>query len=228
MANVGQVGNLRPIVNRPATGPQKLLGRPNQPRVDRLHLNIPSNPPKLRSIANQSIITLVLPKRTPRQTQGAIPLSRRKSLKRLHNLGHRHPRSDQQVYVVRHDDVSVQIVVFHLPLSMSNRLDHHIRDLRLPKIQRPCPSAVKQAVHSDEGLSRSGSWRESTLDRQAPVQSPGQEYRLADRMIVRQTAGIERTHDIEVAVGQEDSHKSRQADCQSAAGLQPAPHGSAT
>jgi hypothetical protein len=226
--NVGQVGNLRPIVNRPATGPRKLLGRFNQPRVDRIHLNVPSNAPKFRPIATQSIVTLVLPERPPSQTQDAIPLSRRESLERLHHFEYLHMGSDQQVHMIRHDGVRVKLVVLQMPLPIPNRLHHHIRDLRLPKIQRSGTSVVEQAVHGHEGLSCGSSRRESAVCGKATVESPSQEYRLAGRLIVRQSAGIEGRHDIEVAAGQGNSFKSRQADCQSAAGLQPAPHGSPT
>src|SRR6266403_5100367 len=65
-ANVGQDGILRPIVNRAAAGPRKLLGCRRQSRLDRIHLDVIRDPPKLRLVANQPIVALVLPERLSR------------------------------------------------------------------------------------------------------------------------------------------------------------------
>ena len=56
------------------------------------------------------------------------------------------------------------------------------------------------------------------------MQAPGEEGSLAGRMIVRQPAAVESGHESNVGIWQKDSRESEQADCQSAAGYQPAPH----
>jgi hypothetical protein len=56
------------------------------------------------------------------------------------------------------------------------------------------------------------------------MQAPAEESSLAYRVIMWQAAAVEGAHEKNVCVGRKDSHENQQADCQSAAGLQPAPH----
>ena len=57
---VGQVGNLRPIGNRP--GPRKLLRLGYEARMHGVHFNVSDNSVKLGITSNQSIIAFILPK----------------------------------------------------------------------------------------------------------------------------------------------------------------------
>src|SRR5439155_18609412 len=111
LSNVGQVGNLRPIVNRPRAGPWEQLWGRRHTGLHRIHLNVTSNPLELRLIANQPIIAFILPERLPRQPHHPVTLPRSESLERLHQLGNRHARSDQKMHVVGHDAITVEIVM---------------------------------------------------------------------------------------------------------------------
>src|SRR5262249_10364090 len=86
-SHVGQVANLRPIANRPGAGPENLLGCRDKSRLNRIHFDVILDPSKLIGIANQSVIALVLPKRS-HSSQSAVSLQSGESLERLHRLGH--------------------------------------------------------------------------------------------------------------------------------------------
>ena len=190
---VGQVENLRPIVNRPGAGPGKLLGRGNKPRFHRIHFDI-ADPPKLRFIANNPIVTFFLPKRFASEPQYSIGLLRGESLPRLHQLRNRHARSDQQMDVITHDNIAMDDIVREVVLSITNGLHNHFRDLGLPKIQRSCASVVEKAVHDNEGLSGCRGGSEDTTRRKTVVQAPRQEYRSINGVMVWQAARVKDRH----------------------------------
>ena len=58
------------------------------------------------------------------------------------------------------------------------------------------------------------------------MQTPCDEGSVTYQMIVGQSAAVEGGHEKNVGIWPGDSHQSRRADCQSAAGCQPAPHSS--
>jgi hypothetical protein len=196
---VGQVVNLRPIVNRPGARPLKLLGHCRQASIHRIHLDVTSNAPNLRLIANQSIVALVLPEWLPSGAQDLVALPRCESLERLRQLGHLHEWSDQEVNVVAHDDITVEMVVFQMLVSIVNGLHDHIRDLRPAKMERASGCVVEKAVHRKERLSGGACSGEAAIHRKAAMQAPGEEDRLADRMIMREATRMEAGHEQNVA-----------------------------
>ena len=220
---MGQIVNLRPIVNRPGAGPWKLFWRGRQLAPHRIHLDVIGNPLKLRLVADHPIKALVLPERLPGEAQNSVALPGSESLERLHHLGNLHQRSHQEMNVVRHHDIGVKLVVSQVPLSIANGSDHHVRDLRPAKVQRTSAGGVENAVHRQEGLSGSGCRGETAIRRKAAVQAPGEEDGLSDGMIMRQPATMECSHAEEVGGDGKNSQQSRQADWQSAADCQSAP-----
>jgi hypothetical protein len=190
--NVGQVVNLRPIVNRPPAGPAKLLRRRSQSCRDWIHLNVLTNPLKLSLVANQPIIALILPKRLPGQSKHLIALTSRKSLKRLHHPANLNQGSHQEMNVIRHHNVGVELVMPQLPKV--DGIDYHTRDLGNAKVERPGACDVENAVHSDERLAGGGCSGEVAIRRQTAVQAPRDEDRLADGMIVRKPAASKGSH----------------------------------
>ena len=224
LRHVGQVGNLRPIVNRPGAGPRKFLWRFDEPCLNRIHLDVARNPLKLRSVANQPIIAFDLPKRLTGKAKHPVRLPRCESLERVSQLGDLHTRSDQQVHMVRHNDIRVDLVVFQGLVSIMDRVHHHVRDLRPSKVQRSCASVVEHAVHGKEHLPRGGRFGEAAACGEAAVQAPREEDGLAHRMKMWQTADMKGAHKRGVVVWGENSPKHYRADCQSAAGFQPALH----
>jgi hypothetical protein len=220
---VGQVGNLRPIGNRPSARPRKHLRRLHQTRSYRIHFDVPHNPSKLGVIPHQPVKTLVLPKRLPRKTQNAIPLPPRKSLQRAHNLRHRNPWRNQHMNVIRHHNPSVKLVLSSLTLPKSKRLHDHARHSRLFQIQRSAPPTVQQTVHYQKRLARSHRWWKHSVNRQTPIQPPSQKNRLSRPIAMRQSANMKADHKPSVSIPRKNSHQfscgagwQPAADCQSA------------
>jgi hypothetical protein len=60
---VGQIVNLRPIVNRPCAGPLERFRRHGQAGVYRIHLDIVRDSFELLFITDPAIVTFVLPER---------------------------------------------------------------------------------------------------------------------------------------------------------------------
>ena len=182
---MGPVANWRPIVNRPGARPRKFLGSTRQPSFHRIVLDVPPNPPKLHFVTNQVIVTFMLPKR-PTDAQHSIALQASKSLKRLHHLGHVHQRSNQQMNMIRHDNVRVKLIVPRIPMANGSR--HHARHLGHAQVQRTTAPAVQKTVHSHKRLARCRSFRKFPILRQAAMQAKRHKNRLAVSIHMRQTA----------------------------------------
>ncbi len=218
--NVGRVANLRPIANRPAAGPGKLLGRRNQPSFSRVVLNIIEDLSKLHIIPNQPIIALTLPER-PGEAQHPVACQTRESLKRLRHPRDLDKRGNQQMNMIRHDDIALEPVLPLIPIE--NRVHDHSRDCRHPKIQRASTPAVENSIHGNKGFSRCGNLRELAICGEASMQSPSEEYGLADVVKMRQAATAECGHEHKKCAFEAKILGDQEADWQSAAGWQPAP-----
>jgi hypothetical protein len=189
---VGQVVNLRPIVNRPTAGPAKLFRRSSQPCSHWIHLDVISDSLKLRLVTHQPIIALILPERPPGQSKHLIALTGRKSLKRLHHLGNLHQRRHQEMNVIRHHNVGVELILPRLP-----KLDGiycHTGDFRDAKVERAGACGIENAVHSEERLAGGGCSRKAAVRWETAVQAPRDEDGLADGMIVREPAVSKGSH----------------------------------
>jgi len=195
---VGQVGNLRPIGNRPCTGPPKLLRVAHQSSSNRIHFDIGSNPLKLRPIPNQAIIALTLPESLTGSTQQFISLSRSKSLQRMHKYRDLNMRRNQHMNMVSHDHPGVQhIVPRRIPIKQSVR--DQSGDLRTPQINWPTSSHIRKPIHSSESLPGSGRGGKRTIHRKASTQPPRKKNGTPDTRIMRQTANMKLAHENTVA-----------------------------
>ena len=87
--DVGQISNLRPIFNRPAAGPRKVLGIRDQAGLNRVELDISDNPLKLVTVTYHPIIRLDSPKRLTGQIEHPIRLARSEPLESLRQFGNR-------------------------------------------------------------------------------------------------------------------------------------------
>ena len=190
--DVGQVVNLRPIVNRPTARPAKLFRRSRQPCRHRIHLNVLTNPLKLGLVTNQPIIALILPEQPPGQSKHLIALTSRESLERLHHLANLNQGRHQEMNVIRHHDVGVELIMPQLPKV--DGIDYHARDFRDTEEMRASACVVEDAVHSEEGLPGGGCSRETAVRWKTAVQAPRDEDGLADGMIVRKTAASKGSH----------------------------------
>src|ERR1019366_4160667 len=108
--NVGQVVNLRPIVNRPGAGPWKLFRCSRQHGRYRVPLDVMNHALKLRIVANQPIIALILPEWLASESQHSVALPGSESFERLHHLGNCLQWSHQEMNVVRHNDKRMELI----------------------------------------------------------------------------------------------------------------------
>jgi len=152
---VGQVGNLRPIGNRPRAGPEKFLRVHDQPRFHRVHFDIAYDSVKLRLIAHQPVIAFVLPKRLTGESEYLVALPGCESLERLHRFGNIGERGNEQMNVIRHDDKGVEIVVSRDPIPVVDGFENLCGDFRAAEVQRSGTGIVQQTVHSEKCLSGS-------------------------------------------------------------------------
>ena len=194
MSFVGQIVNLRPIVNRPGARPQKLPRLPRQPALHRIHLDVIRDPLKLHMVTDQPIIAFVLPERVSGETQNSIAFEGGESLERLHHFGDIGQRSHQEMNVVRHHDVGVKLVV-SFPLSIVDGVDYYGCDVGASKVKRTCAGVVEKPVHRHEGLSGGARRRESAIRREAALQAPGDEDGVSEGVVVRQAATVKGGHE---------------------------------
>jgi len=177
----------------PVTGPRELLRSCGDPGLHRIHLDVTSNPLKLRVIADQPIVTLVLPKRSPGKAEHTVGFPCGESLQRLHELRNLHSWSNENVNVIGHHDEAMQRVVARV--SMVNSVDHYPRDLRPAKIQRASACVIKKSVHRKKRLPGGGRRGKAAIGRQTPIQPPCEKNGLAKPIIVRQAASMESGHE---------------------------------
>lgn len=189
MASCGRLG-VGPVAD---AGPSKFLRCGGYSRFDRVHSDVACNALKLGRAADHSVIAFSLPKWFPGESQCPVSLPRCVPLQRLHQLRHRHARSDQQMYMIRHDDIFVEAIVPGL-LAIANCAHHHRGHFRLAKVERARARGVEKAVHSDERCPRSERCRETAIYGKAAVQPPGEEDRMIERVVVGKSANVRSGH----------------------------------
>jgi hypothetical protein len=130
--------------------------------------------PVLITIANQTIIALVLPKRLAAPLKQQVGSFRGGRLERAWKLGYARLRSEQKMDVMGHDHPRVQLVV--------------------PDF-RSVPDRSEPALHRDEGFAGSRiRGRKGALCRKTVVQAEGDEQRLAGDIEMREP-GSSQGHD---------------------------------
>ena len=177
---------------RRGAGIRKIFGSSRQARLNRIPLDIPTNPLTFLVAANQVIVALVLPERLRSfQTEHTMRLVRRESLERSEPLSRSHPRRDQQMHMVRHHCKGMQLVAPELLLSIDKCLPHHLRDLPLSQKNRPAPLTVQQPIHRHESLPGRQTliWK-SPPNRKASIQPERDKQSLAGHMPVRKASII--------------------------------------
>lgn len=100
-----------PIVDRPGAGPEKLFRRGDKACVHRIHLDVMSDFPEFGVIANQPVVAFILPEWLPGSTQHAVALCSGESLERLRELRNRNQWRDQEMNVIGHHNVRVELVL---------------------------------------------------------------------------------------------------------------------
>jgi hypothetical protein len=190
-----------------SAGPEKRLWCCNQSRLNRIHFDVIDDPSKLSFVTNQAIIAFVLPKRSGK-AQYPIGLPGRKSLERVHRFGHFDVRRNQEMDMVRHNDIRMDLEMLQLLLPVMYCIHHQLRDIRAAKVKRAGAGVIEKAIHHNEGSSRGDRGRKAPIGRKTAVQTPRQKHRPADCMQMRQAAGVEPRHKVSVEAGIENSHHS--------------------
>jgi hypothetical protein len=192
---VGQVGNLRPIGNRPGAAPRKLLRPSSKASFYWVPFDVNDDALELPLIAHQPVEAFVLPEWLSCARQDPIALPRSEPLQRVQHLRKRHTRRDQQMHVVRHNDETMEPV---MPgVAIQDRVDHHLRDLRVAQVKGSGHCMVEKTVHCHKGAARGPGRRKHAMRRRAAVKAPGDECGLAEALIVRQAASVECGHSLE-------------------------------
>jgi len=192
--HVGQVSNLRPIFNRPRTGPAKFFGCLDDTGPNGIHLDIRRDALKLSSISNQTIVTLDLPERLSRAIENPIRFLRREPLQRLRQLRNLDMRRGQKMNMVRHHHVRMNLTLSQYRLAVSKCIDYRGCNFGHLKIQRPFASVIQELVHNQECFSVGCGRREAATTRKAAVETPSQKHRVANCVEVREPAGAKIAH----------------------------------
>jgi hypothetical protein len=157
-----------------------------------VHFNVSGDSLKLFVTANLPVVALVLPKRTPGQTQQSVCLSSCKPFQRLHDRSDRHFGRDQHVYVVGHDYKAMEQILAWIPVS--NRFNHHLSDIESFQIQWAGRGLGKKTIHCQECLARCCRLRKWPISGKTAMQTPGNEERSTDFVDVRQPASMKMRH----------------------------------
>jgi hypothetical protein len=203
-------------------GPGELFGSGCDSGMDRIHFNVAGNSRKLRFAANKPIVAFILPERLPGEPQDAVAFFGSESLEGLHHFGEIDQRRDHQMNMVWHHDIGVEPVL--LQIAVMNSIDNHTGNIGLAKRQRAGARLIEQTVQGNEGLSGCGRSGKFAIRRKAAVKTPGNKNGSSNGTIVGQPASVKRSHKVKVSLLGKGSWK-HWADCQSAAGFQPAPQG---
>ena len=202
---VGQVGNLRPIVNRPGAGPEEIFRARHETRTDRVHFYVSPDTPKLLGVPHHPVIALILPERLSSKFQNSVRLTSRESLQRLHYFREVDSGCDEHMDMVRHDNPRMQLIAFHGLSMVLDRVDHQPGDRRLTKIHRAGAGLIEQTVHSREGFAGRCRLGKTSVRGQTAGEAPSNEDRAADRVNMRESASVAGNHKTEVHSRSENS-----------------------
>ena len=134
-----------------STRPRKLLSSGSQPCLYRILLNISPNAVELLTRADQTIEALLLPK-WAMGTEEKICLMSSESLQWTQPFARKHVRSCQKMDMIRHHDVSMQLITVQFVLSVFERRHHHLCNFRSPQKQRASGACVQQPIDGHERL----------------------------------------------------------------------------
>ena len=147
--------------------------------------------PELVTVANQTIIALVLPKRLAAPLKQQVGSFRGGRLERAWKLRYARPRSEEEMDAMGHDHPQVQLVAPDFR-SVLDRSRDELRHGRLSEKGGTAASMIEPAVHGDEGLAGSRiRGRKGALCRKTVVPAEGDEQRPADDIAMREPASFQ-------------------------------------
>ena len=182
--NAKQVHPIAPL--RVSARPSIILNLRNQPGLDWIVFNVPSNPLPLTFIPHPVIIRLPSPKLLTSSSQQLICLPRRNAFEGLKQFTRRNPRKQKHVDMVGHNGKRSELVMTEFR-TFEERIGHKLRDRVLLEKRWPGASSIQVPIHPDERFTRSAlRGRRESRAWQTPVQVPGNEQPTILRINMRQ------------------------------------------
>ena len=135
------------------TRPSPQLRRLRQTSRDRILFYIAKDANELSFISNPVIVRLILPERLSGSPQKQIGVPCRRTLQPSSDNRQLGPREHQNVYMIRHDDPSKEIIKMSVAITALNSTRDHGRNPRVFQPNGPICIPMQQAVVDDEGLS---------------------------------------------------------------------------
>lgn len=145
-------------------------------------------------VANPAIPGFLSPERLARESQNLVGFVSCRTLQPASNLGQWHPRSDQEMDVIRHDDPRMQFVEPSSRFAGSNGFGDYGGDSDIPQPTRPRLGAVQHSVRIDEcwtGPRVRFQDRVLFAHRYGFMQPPCQKYRMAFTVDVREFSSVD-------------------------------------
>jgi|HubBroStandDraft_4_1064222.scaffolds.fasta_scaffold56493_2 hypothetical protein len=131
---------------QPGTGPRPLFCCANQPRLDRIALNILDHFIQLSRRTNPMIVRLILPKNLSASPQDAIGYPAGSPFKPAHNVRHRDMRFPHGVHMVRHNSPGLKVVGMPDVGAIFDGILNHSGDTLVPQPERSRTASVEPLV----------------------------------------------------------------------------------
>jgi hypothetical protein len=165
--------------------PPKILGFSHQPRLHGVPLDVRSDAVEF-AVPDQMIVALILPKRLTGGSQTSIGFMGGETFERSPPSGGNHVGGNQQMDVIRHHDVGVQLVTTPIGLSLPQGGHHQSCDFRPTQGKGTGGGGIQEPVHGGEGSSigSHATWRKYAMVGKTATEPEGDKERLADHMIV--------------------------------------------
>jgi hypothetical protein len=195
VCQVGQDSILRRVSNPPRRNwtcarPRESLRFSRKSRTHGIVFDVAPYPLELPGIAHYPVVTFILPKRQPGKIQQCIRLTRREALESVSNSRKLHVRCNQQVNVVWHNDVRMEIVVMHMVSRVMQCVHDEPCDIRLTQIGNAGLRMVEDLIHGGEGLSGRQCFGKHSALWEATRKSPSQKDGPGARVDMWEVAAV--------------------------------------
>jgi hypothetical protein len=169
------------------TRPRPKLRRLNQPRINRILLDVNGDAVQFFSVPHPMVIGFVLPEGLAGLSQDSIGRTCRRPFEPAHDLGNLEPGQHQQMNVVRHHQPRAKFVELLVPFTGDEGIANGMGDDR---ILQPCGTAaglMQGSVGSYKRMAGMGRCPRAQLRRKRAPETPRQGEVSIVRMVVRQS-----------------------------------------
>ena len=184
-----------PVSNRPLRArPSEVASLGHQARSHWIVFDVGRNAFEFPRIAHDVVIALILPEGLACQAEQPIGRKGGEAFQRMRNFGDLYVWRDQQMNVIGHHNVSVELIEVQVILAVMNCVYSQSGYFRATQVKGARVAAIENGIHRDEGLAGSEVCWECAIRRQAAVQPPGDEGWLFFEEQMRQAAAVESFH----------------------------------